>query len=359
MKAEIVQHKQETEYRYQRLEESSEAQGGAIANQDTRIEMNSTARIELEEGFECVRTFATDSAEALNRTIVAFKSKMEAEFTKVCDKATADGVRIADVEIKQTNFQETQVDFQQQLHDRKVELDKLRIRFQEHEPLAIMRTEFDSVQRANLEAIRRLGDENIAQQFELNVLNNFVDKYAPIRIQHQLSTVMRSMFDKLENASDLYDRYEKAESAKFEELHQILFMDGGKADIVDAIEKMNLHVAREQKLGDHRPGPRRPVPRQGAEEQAAEAAKVLAAKSETRTKYTKIEQLDRVRKLQEQQHLDRHTVPKIAVDARDVAPAKLKAARQSRLTRQSLTSNPRTSSPKSWIDPGSAGQVPG
>ena len=81
------------------------------------------------------------------------------------------------------------------------------------------------------------------------MLNNFVDKYAPIRVQHQLSSIFRAAFYDLKSLDDLFDRYERAESAKFEELHQILFLDSGKADIVSAIEKMNLHVAGQQMLG--------------------------------------------------------------------------------------------------------------
>lgn len=54
---------------------------------------------------------------------------------------------------------------------------------------------------------------------------------------------MRKLLYRVDHLDDLFERYEQAESAKFEELHQILFMDSGKADIVDAIEKMNLHVA--------------------------------------------------------------------------------------------------------------------
>lgn len=80
-------------------------------------------------------------------------------------------------------------------------------------------------------------------------MNNFVDKYAPIRVQHQLSAIFRKVFFEMDSIHDLFERYERAESAKFEELHQILFMDAGKADIVEAIEKMNLHVAGQQMLG--------------------------------------------------------------------------------------------------------------
>lgn len=31
-------------------------------------------------------------------------------------------------------------------------------------------------------AMTKLADENIAQQFELNTLNNFIDKYLPVKM---------------------------------------------------------------------------------------------------------------------------------------------------------------------------------
>ena len=80
-------------------------------------------------------------------------------------------------------------------------------------------------------------------------MNNFVDKYAPIRVQYQISSILRKLFFRVDHLDDLFERYELAESAKFEELHQILFMDSGKADIVEAIEKMNLQVAGQQVIG--------------------------------------------------------------------------------------------------------------
>lgn len=35
----------------------------------------------------------------------------------------------------------------------------------------------------------------------------------------------------------------------FEELHQILLMDSGSADIAATIENMNLNIAKAQKIG--------------------------------------------------------------------------------------------------------------
>ena len=53
--------------------------------------------------------------------------------------------------------------------------------FQEFEPYTIGRDEYSKGNEVINMAMRKLADENIAQQFELNVLNNFVDKYLPIR----------------------------------------------------------------------------------------------------------------------------------------------------------------------------------
>jgi len=41
----------------------------------------------------------------------------------------------------------------------------------------------------------------------------------------------------------MFEKFEEAESAMFEELHQILLIDTGKADVAAQIEKMNLNIA--------------------------------------------------------------------------------------------------------------------
>jgi len=47
----------------------------------------------------------------------------------------------------------------------------------------------------------------------------------------------------------MYEKFEETESAMFEELHQILLMDGGRADIGSTIEIMNSNIAKAQKIG--------------------------------------------------------------------------------------------------------------
>jgi hypothetical protein len=105
------------------------------------------------------------------------------------------------------------------MESRKRELDNMRLRFEKLEPWVILRPELESTLGQVQLAVQRLAEENIAQQFELNVLNNFVDKYHPIRVQHQLSSIFRNCFFELGSLNELFERYERHESAKFEELH--------------------------------------------------------------------------------------------------------------------------------------------
>lgn len=61
-------------------------------------------------------------------------------------------------------------------------MDKTRNSFEKIEPYIVLRNELDSTLGEVQRAIKKLAEENVAQQFELNVINNFVDKYAPIRV---------------------------------------------------------------------------------------------------------------------------------------------------------------------------------
>lgn len=97
--------------------------------------------------------------------------------------------------------------------------------------------------------IKKLAEENLAQQFELNTMTNFIDKYQPIRIQHHISTILRATLHDVGNFKHLYEKFEEAESGMFDELHQILLMDGGRADVTEMIERMNLNIARAERIG--------------------------------------------------------------------------------------------------------------
>lgn len=60
---------------------------------------------------------------------------------------------------------------------------------------------------------------------------------------HQISTILRSTFHNVSYVEELHEKYEEAESLMLDELHQILIMDTGRADLSDVIERMNFQVA--------------------------------------------------------------------------------------------------------------------
>jgi hypothetical protein len=64
-----------------------------------------------------------------------------------------------------------------------------------------------------------------------------------------ISSIFRSTFHGATLVEELHEKYEEAESLMLDELHHILIMDTGRADIADIIEKMNYQVAVAQKVG--------------------------------------------------------------------------------------------------------------
>ena len=56
------------------------------------------------------------------------------------------------------------------------------------------------------------------------------------------------MLYKLTDVGELYAKYEQAESKTFQELHQLLFVDDGRANFAAQIESMNYSIAKVQKV---------------------------------------------------------------------------------------------------------------
>ena len=51
-------------------------------------------------------------------------------------------------------------------------------------------------------------------------------------------------FNKMSDFEDVMEKYEEQESIQLNELHQILILDTGRADIANEIEKMNFNIAK-------------------------------------------------------------------------------------------------------------------
>lgn len=75
-----------------------------------------------------------------------------------------------------------------------------------------------------------------------------MDKYLPIRVQHQLSNLMHSILSRQTSLPELYLKFQDVECTMFQELHQIVFLDRGKTDIAEIINRMNQDVAKVQKI---------------------------------------------------------------------------------------------------------------
>ena len=67
-----------------------------------------------------------------------------------------------------------------------------------------------------------------------------------------MSQLFRGTLYKPKDLKALLKKFEETESQMFEDFHNILMVDTGRADLADMIEKMNYNIARVQKLGQHK-----------------------------------------------------------------------------------------------------------
>ena len=185
----------------------------------------------------------------MTNEILEFKKKVAIDFEAVKKVTEDSSFTVTNLKLQQKDFYEKQMVFEDQLLKRKAECDELSKLFHKVEKSTVKNEEFRESHAALEAAISTMATENIAQQFEINTMSNFQDKYLPLRVQHQISAVLRPVLYKATDFYEAFNLFEETESDQFNELHQILLMDTGRVDIANTIEKMNLNIAKAQKIG--------------------------------------------------------------------------------------------------------------
>ena len=77
----------------------------------------------------------------------------------------------------------------------------------------------------------------------LNMIENFIDKYLPIRVQSHLSEVIGNIFDK---GTDFHIKLEAVEKRKFEELYEVILADDGIPNLMGRIDHIMNQVKESQ-----------------------------------------------------------------------------------------------------------------
>lgn len=112
MRQEIVEHKVEVEFRHNLLDEQLKDLIFKQEHTEKLVQINTSSREELEQGFQSVRDLTKNSIDALNNEFLLFKSNLDVEFVRVCDTAKKDSDRIKDLEIQQKTFYKNQKTFE-------------------------------------------------------------------------------------------------------------------------------------------------------------------------------------------------------------------------------------------------------
>ena len=83
----------------------------------------------------------------------------------------------------------------------------------------------------------------------LNMIENFIDKYLPIRVQSHMSEVMGNLYEK---GTDEHIKLEEVEKRKFEELYEVILADDGIPNLMGRIDNIMNQVkeSQEQDVSD-------------------------------------------------------------------------------------------------------------
>ena len=83
----------------------------------------------------------------------------------------------------------------------------------------------------------------------LNMIENFIDKYLPIRVQSHMSEIMGNLYEK---GTDEHIKLEEVERRKFEELYEVILTDDGIPNLMGRIDNIMNQVkeSQEQDVSD-------------------------------------------------------------------------------------------------------------
>ena len=87
--------------------------------------------------------------------------------------------------------------------------------------------------------VEEMKKEIAISENHLNMIENFVDKYLPIRVQSHISEILGNI---LEKGTDLHNKLESVEKKKFEELYDEILADDGIPNLMGRIDDIMVQV---------------------------------------------------------------------------------------------------------------------
>ena len=78
---------------------------------------------------------------------------------------------------------------------------------------------------------------------QIQTIENYIDKYQPIRVQSQISELLNEIFSGKEK-----ELLTEVEGKKFEDLHTLLLMDNGVANLMEQMNNINKDLEQIMEL---------------------------------------------------------------------------------------------------------------
>ena len=87
--------------------------------------------------------------------------------------------------------------------------------------------------------VEEMSKEIAISENHLNMIENFIDKYLPIRVQSHFSEMLGNLY---EPGTDMHIRLEAIEKKKFEELYDEILADDGIPNLMGRIDDIMIQV---------------------------------------------------------------------------------------------------------------------
>ena len=103
--------------------------------------------------------------------------------------------------------------------------------------------DFDKMQSEFTVELQKLQKLIDLKENQIQTIENYIDKYQPIRVQSQISELLNEIFSGKEK-----ELLTEVEGKKFEDLHTLLLMDNGVANLMEQMNNINKDLEQIMEL---------------------------------------------------------------------------------------------------------------
>eukprot|EP00347_Sterkiella_histriomuscorum_P014931 403358959 len=208
--------------------------------QDQQDSSNSQFRNQLES----INQHISETKETFIKQLSQDTSKINKKIEEVNSIVQNSRVMIDSQQQTQLTYQNRLDSFKTLLDQYKSEYEQLQLDIQNFNTQKLEIVDFEAKHQDILDNFKRIQKLLDIKDNQVQTIENFIEKYVPIRVQSQISEILNEVM-----SGKQLELLEEVEKKKFDELHQVLLLDSGVANLLQQIKSMNAdlgHIEEEE-----------------------------------------------------------------------------------------------------------------